>query len=228
LIRVDTTVIAHAAASRYNKRSSNYGGALLSSYVPGDLLDHAFDDQFLRALRDRDPGAEGRLVSTFSVPVRCKLRGLLRSPELIQDASQETFLRVLRYFQIGKTLDNPANLPGFVLTVCRNTGLEYLRAYTRHDQIPPDMPEQADERNSPEEGAVEGERREMVRRILADLREKDRNLLRRVFLEEEDKDRVCADLNVTRDYLRVLLHRARLRLRSEIERGASAGKGATG
>jgi RNA polymerase sigma-70 factor (ECF subfamily) len=33
--------------------------------------------------------------------------------------------------------------------------------------------------------------------------------LQAVFLEERDKDEVCTELGVDRDYLRVLLHRAK-------------------
>jgi RNA polymerase sigma-70 factor (ECF subfamily) len=46
------------------------------------------------------------------------------------------------------------------------------------------------------------------------MNEKDRQLLRRVFLEEEDKDQVCREFQIDRNYLRVLLHRARLRFRA--------------
>jgi RNA polymerase sigma-70 factor (ECF subfamily) len=46
------------------------------------------------------------------------------------------------------------------------------------------------------------------------LPERDRRLLREVFLEERDKDEVCRDFGVDRDYLRVLLHRAKQSFKS--------------
>jgi RNA polymerase sigma-70 factor (ECF subfamily) len=48
-----------------------------------------------------------------------------------------------------------------------------------------------------------------VRNALAGLPEKDRELLRLLFFEERDKDAICAALKVDRNYLRVLLHRAK-------------------
>jgi len=48
-----------------------------------------------------------------------------------------------------------------------------------------------------------------VRQILEKLSERDRRLLREVFLEERDKDDVCREYGVNRDHLRLLLHRAR-------------------
>ena len=53
-----------------------------------------------------------------------------------------------------------------------------------------------------------------VREILEKLSERDRRLLREVFLEERDKDDVCRDFGVDREYLRVLLHRAKQAFKS--------------
>jgi RNA polymerase sigma-70 factor (ECF subfamily) len=178
-----------------------------------DLL---FDDTYLRALKDRDQDTENHLVSYFSRPVQSKLRARLRSPELVQDARQETFLRVFSYFRMGKTLDNPASLPGFVHTVCHNVALELLRGHLRHDQMAENAPEPADSAPGPEDQMVTAERKQIVRRLLGELAEKDRELLRRVLLEEEDKDAVCREFRVDRGYLRVLLHRARLRFKAAL------------
>jgi RNA polymerase sigma-70 factor (ECF subfamily) len=44
---------------------------------------------------------------------------------------------------------------------------------------------------------------------------KERQLLHWLFFEECDKDEVCRRLNIDRNYLRVLLHRAKQRFRAE-------------
>ncbi len=54
----------------------------------------------------------------------------------------------------------------------------------------------------------------VVRQILNQLPERDRRLLQSVLLEERNKDEVCAEFGITRDYLRVLLHRARQSFKS--------------
>src|ERR1039458_111847 len=53
-----------------------------------------------------------------------------------------------------------------------------------------------------------------VLEVLDQLSERDRRLLREVFLEERDKDEVCRDFGVDREYLRVLLHRAKQSFKS--------------
>jgi RNA polymerase sigma-70 factor (ECF subfamily) len=57
------------------------------------------------------------------------------------------------------------------------------------------------------------EERSKVREVLADLPAKDQELLKMLFYEERDKDAICQAMNVDRDYLRVLLHRAKARFR---------------
>ena len=42
-----------------------------------------------------------------------------------------------------------------------------------------------------------------------------RSLLKAVFLDERDRDEVCRELGVERDYLRVLLHRAKQEFKTE-------------
>jgi len=183
-----------------------------------------YDQAYLIALRDQDQGAEAELVSSFARPLWLKLHARLRVPHLIEDARQETFLRVLTYFRSGKTLNNPASLPGFVLSVCNNVCYELLRSHTRHPQMPEEAPDPPDVAVDPEENMVTQERKQIVTRILDDLSEKDRQLLRRVFLDEADKDDVCEELGVTREYLRVLVHRAKLRLKAALAGTGMAGQ----
>jgi RNA polymerase sigma-70 factor (ECF subfamily) len=53
-----------------------------------------------------------------------------------------------------------------------------------------------------------------VRRVIGDLPPRDRDLLRALFLEEQEKSEVCARFGVEPDYLRVLLHRAKARFKA--------------
>jgi RNA polymerase sigma-70 factor (ECF subfamily) len=52
---------------------------------------------------------------------------------------------------------------------------------------------------------------------------KDRQLLRAIFLEEKEKDQVCREFGVDRDYLRVLLHRAKNNFRVFYEKSGAEG-----
>jgi len=73
---------------------------------------------------------------------------------------------------------------------------------------------------SPEEGVeavmVAADEHHRVRTAMTALPEKDRQVLRWLFFEERDKDDVCRALGVDRQYLRVLVHRAKARLRDAL------------
>jgi RNA polymerase sigma-70 factor, ECF subfamily len=178
-----------------------------------------YDESYVRALAIRDAQAENDLISSFSKAVKVQLWMHLRSSQVVEDACQETFLRIFAYFGTGKTLRTPANLPAFVRCICRNVALEMLRTRSRHLQIQQNMPDPIDCRINPERDSIANEREQTVRRVFKQLSYKDQQLLRRVCVDEEDKDKICEEFEVTRNYLRLLLHRARLRLRALVEDG---------
>jgi len=176
-----------------------------------------FDESYLRALEGRDETAENQLITSLGPRIRSVLRSHIRSWDRTLDAYQETFLRVFTYLRSGKTLDSPSSLPGFVLAVSRNVAFEHLRSYGRQDQFPEEMPDPADTAPGPEEKVVTEERKQIVRRVLSELNQRDRDLLC-LLLEDEDPEKLCRDFGVDRSYLRVLLHRARLRFKKALER----------
>ena len=60
---------------------------------------------------------------------------------------------------------------------------------------------------------VDDEGNYSVRQVLELLPEKDRRILRRLFFDEEEKDLICNEFGVNRDYLRVLVLRAKDKFR---------------
>jgi RNA polymerase sigma-70 factor (ECF subfamily) len=78
---------------------------------------------------------------------------------------------------------------------------------------------------TPVDVAAALESREMqdkVREILEAMPERDRRVLREIFIEERDKDEVCRDFGVDRNYLRVLLHRAKQVFRTTYTKSLTA------
>ncbi|MBS1858621.1 MAG: hypothetical protein JST11_24845, partial [Acidobacteria bacterium] len=61
-----------------------------------------------------------------------------------------------------------------------------------------------------------------VRQVLEEMPPRDRQILHWLFFEERDKGEVCALLGVDREYLRVLVHRAKSKFRADwIKRAAT-------
>jgi RNA polymerase sigma-70 factor (ECF subfamily) len=172
-----------------------------------------FDQAYVERLRAEDHETERHFTSYFGDLLQIKLRARLRSPQLVDDARQETFLRVLKAIR-KNALDQPERLGAFVNAVCNNVLLEMFRAEGRTSLLPEDAPERPDPAASTESTLVTRERAGIVRKIIDSLPERDRELIYQVFFDERDKDEVCREYGVSRDYLRVLLHRARNRFRN--------------
>ena len=174
----------------------------------------SFDAGYIESLRAGDVGTEEHFVGYFTELLHLKLRSRLQSPHAIEDVRQETFARVLRVLRSEGALRNPERLGAFVNTVCNNVLLEQYRSASRSaplEEEQDDFPAV----NVDVLGAIAARQMgEKVREILDEIPERDRRLLREVFLEERDKDEVCRDFGVDRDYLRVLLHRAKQSFKS--------------
>ena len=170
-----------------------------------------FDAGYVSRLIEADPDTERDFVAYFGELLAIKLRTRLRFPDLIQDVAQETFLRVLRALR-QNGIDDPEALGAFVNAVCNNVLFETYRHQARVGEL-------ADDRATPEpaveEAMVDEERRHDVRCVLSEMPEKDRRVLRWLFFEEREKSEVCRSLDVDRDYLRVLIHRAKMRFRAD-------------
>ena len=168
-----------------------------------------FDESYVERLRAGDFRTQEHFVAYFSELIQLKLRSRLHSPQAIEDVRQETFTRVFTALR-GGTIRQPERLGAFVNSMCNNVLLEHYRASSRDSSLEDEEQQDFPAVNVDVLGTIAAKQMgEKIREILEEMPERDRRLLREVFLEERDKDDVCRDFGVDRDYLRVLLHRAK-------------------
>jgi len=177
-----------------------------------------FDEPYLARLCAGDPEVEAHFTAYFSRLIVIKLRPRLRSHHAIEDVKQETFLRVFRILRSGSGLRHPERLGALVNSVCNNVLLETIRS-RRHEELPDEIG--ADTSRDAVGGLISEEQRREVQRVLDELPDRERQLLRAVFLDEASRDAVCAQFDVDRDYLRVLLHRAKASFRARFRQSES-------
>lgn len=169
----------------------------------------SFDDDYVRRLREGDRETEAHFHTYFRDLLFAKLRRRIASPQAIEDIRQEVFVRTLE--RLGQ-LEDGRKLGAFVNTVCNNVLLEYYRQDHRvlsaDEQPEVGAPAELD-------AAMDVVRsRARIRRVLATLEPREAEILRAVFLDETDKRAVCERFGVDRQYLRVLLHRAKAKFRA--------------
>jgi RNA polymerase sigma factor (sigma-70 family) len=146
----------------------------------------------------------------------------------VEDRVHEVYVITVRAIREGKVRE-PEHLAGFVRTVAvrqvcdeiRRAGLDRRRCVATDDDAP--LPSQA---KNPEDLAIENERRERMARTLRSLRPRDREILRRFYLECQTPAFICEEMGLTETQFRLMKSRAKARLtelgRRSIERTKTA------
>jgi RNA polymerase sigma-70 factor (ECF subfamily) len=175
-----------------------------------------FDAEYVAKLRAGDPSTERHFVDYFSELIHLKLRSRLAALEAIEDVRQETFSRVLLILRKEDGIRQADRLGAFVNTVCNHVLQEQYRSQKKAGPPLPEDDQTAyvDHSPSPLSQLVTEDQARLVRESLGKLPARDRVLLQSVLVEERDKDELCAEMGVTREYLRVLVHRAKQSFKS--------------
>lgn len=180
-----------------------------------------FDEAYLECLARGDRKVEEHFTAYFGQLIRIKLRQRLSSPDAIEDVRQETFLRLFRILRSSPGVRSPEKLGALVNSICNNVFLEVCRA-RRYEVLPDDEVGPAAAAADAVTGLISEEQRRQVQQVLGELPERERRLLSAVFLDEAGRDAICAEFGVGRDYLRVLLHRAKESFRARFEENQGA------
>ncbi len=134
----------------------------------------------------------------------------------VDDIVQETLTRFVRAGQQSQIRNNAEEFGAFVNGVCRNVILEYRRRVRREPLADPEIPIK-DAGVRPD--AEIYEMREAIDQGLAELAERDRRILRSLYLEGKEKEDICREWEMTDAQFRVVLFRAKERFRRVYPRG---------
>lgn len=168
-------------------------------------------DALLTAARAGDPAAREQLLTAHVDTVRAVCGSRLRSPHDVADATQETFVRALAHLDQVRDADTvDAWLRAIAVRVCADHGRRHVRSVPVADPAG-DAP---CGRPGPPELAVAREDASRLHASLATLGPRDRQALWLRDAVGVPVAHIAADLGVTEGSARVLLARARDRLRA--------------
>lgn len=182
--------------------------------------DVSLDDQAICSrIRAQDALAESAFVKRYRAVLVRILHGRLRDHALAEDLAQDTLATVLQVLR-AKDLDDPTNLAGFVYATAnnlmRNVRRKDSRRKTDNDSEIGDTT--ADDRLSIEARTIRESSSRAVKALLAELSvERDRELLTRAYLYEQDKADICRELDLSPQHYERVMHRARERFRQIVE-----------
>jgi RNA polymerase sigma-70 factor (ECF subfamily) len=170
------------------------------------VLGSNFELSYLERLRAGDRRTQEHFGRYFGTLIKMKLESKLNSPEGIAEIQQETFARFFSVLHDGK-ITEPERLGSFVNSICDDVLLEAHKgarlgrsAAWKRTEFPEEAPELVSLLAAKEAAEKVGE-------IMNGFIRVDQQLLRKILLEEQDEDKVCRDLGVDRNYLRMLLRR---------------------
>lgn len=178
-----------------------------------------FDSDYVKRLAAGDPETEAHFHTYFTRFLSLKLRSRHIDADAAGDIRQETLYRVLKVLRTGNGVAQPERFGAFVNSVCRNVLLEMGRKSAKSPDMGDNPPEIRDRSIDLERSLITSERKRVVKTVLDELPQKDRDILRMVFFEEADRDEICRRMNVEAGHLRVLLHRAKARFQAAGLRG---------
>ena len=169
-----------------------------------------FDAGYLIKLRSGDETAEQHFANYFGELITLKLRSRLQSPDAIEDVKQETFARFFILLRKDGGIREAERLGALVNSICNHVLFEHYRAGKRTEPLDDMAAENLLDQDADALGRVISlETRAAVHQVLNGLADRDRKVLRSLFVEERDKDTVCREMGISREYIRVLVHRAK-------------------
>ena len=147
------------------------------------------------------------------------LRQRTRDLQLAEDLHQDTFCVVIERLR-GDGIDQPERLSGFIHRTAVNLHIGILRKDQRRQTFADSerVAAQPDDRETQLSRVLREETNAAVRSMISDLETaRDRELIRRFYLLEQDKRVICASLDLTERHFDRVIHRARSRFRALVE-----------
>jgi RNA polymerase sigma-70 factor (ECF subfamily) len=182
-------------------------------------IDHSFAALSHR-IRAGDKQAEDLLSRRIAPGITQIVVGMTGHFALAQELCQETLIIILARLRT-QPLDDPDKLPAFVAQIARNLVIAERRKERRRktdvdseavDEVPD--PSQGQEHDAQRESAAVA-----IRKVLAEMKSiRDRSLLVRYYLRDEDKKEICRELGLNEPTFNVVLFRARARFLELLEK----------
>lgn len=162
-----------------------------------------------------DGTAEQEMVARYERGLGFLLRRRTGDPELALDLCQDTFRIAIEKLRAGP-LNEPERLAGYLRGVAVNLVVGLERKTARRATTPDSdkVEATADRGPGPFDDVSSRQVGDAVRRLLAELRTpRDREILTRLYLEEDDKESICRDLGIDSTHFNRVLYRAKQRFR---------------
>jgi RNA polymerase sigma-70 factor (ECF subfamily) len=177
--------------------------------------------ELVQKIQSGDPEAESEFVQRYRRGVMVIVAKAGRGRVPVEDLCQDVLTTAIEKVR-GRAIRDPERLSGFVAGLARNVVMDYIRKEQSRGAIEARMPPPPTV-HAPEAVSqlLQQEQTAMVRAVLAELEsDRDREILFRFYLADDDRERICRDLGLTAVHFNRVLFRARERFRELYQRWA--------
>ncbi len=166
-----------------------------------------------------DGEAESELVERYARGVSLILLKRTGNQQLAKDLSQDTFVVALRKLRAGD-LRKPASLAAFIRQTAVNICNDHFRKEKRYVQKDDETISCLATHRDHKARALDARKtRAVLEQALDGLTvSRDREILRRYYLADEDKQQICTDLELSATHFDRVLYRAKQRMRIVINK----------
>jgi RNA polymerase sigma-70 factor, ECF subfamily len=181
--------------------------------------------KLVQEIQSGNPVAEAEFVRRYRRGVMVIVAKAGRGRVPVEDLCQDVLATALEKVR-ARAIRDPERLSGFIAGLARNVVMDHIRKERSRGAIEARMPP-APTVHAPEavNQLLQQEQATMVRAVLGELEsDRDREILFRFYLADDDKERICRDLGLTAVHFNRVLFRARERFR-ELYRKWSGNRG---
>jgi RNA polymerase sigma-70 factor, ECF subfamily len=178
--------------------------------------------QLVLRIQAGDPDAETELVTRYGNGVAIIIRRIAKDPFVTDDLCQETFRLVIEKVR-RREVREPERFSGYICSLARNLAIDHARRVrtTQTLEEAESNPALFDPAPDPLKTLLEKEKVNAVRQVLTELTaSRDREILHRFYIVEEDKEQICAELGLSGIHFNRVLHRARERFKELYKQNA--------
>jgi len=194
-------------------------------HEPEDQQEARVSAELSQRIGAGDRAAEAQLVERYERGVLYLLRRRTRDTELALDLRQETFRIAIEKLR-AKEIAEPDRVGAFVRGIAVNLAIAAVRKTARRattaDSDAVELVAAPDA--GPDDAIALEQTRTAVRALLAEMSvARDREILLRFYIEDQDKEAICGALGVDSAHFNRVLFRAKQRFRELLERAEKRG-----
>lgn len=185
--------------------------------------------ELFQRIRDKDISAVEQLYAYIGCALYAKSVAAGLDPGDREDVCHDVYMTVISAIQ-REVIREPEALLGYTATILRRKIIDRLKHKNSYqDLVATDhIKALIDKRQTPDEEAISIQRKQLMGRGFASLKPIDREILQRFYLQQQTKERIVADLNLTQTEFRLRKTRALQRVKREVAkirtRGAQSAK----